>query len=226
MSASITKATSSKTDETLSQSYHQKEIIMTTKLSRLYDTDDDAQRVVADLKRAGIPDDDISLIANSGDGSETMADTSEATSTGAGLGAVVGGGAGLLAGLGVMAIPGVGPIVAAGWMASTLTGIVAGAASGAAAGGIVGALTDSGLDERDAHVYAESIRRGGSMVIVKTTDMNQAVAESILDGHSSVYLPDRRSAYESDGWDGFDEKRGPYVPGATRPWLRDGSRPM
>jgi hypothetical protein len=191
---------------------------MTTNLSRLYDTNAEAQRVMAELKNAGIPGDDISLIANGEDGSEVTTDVAEGASTGAGLGAAVGGGAGLLAGLGVMAIPGVGPIVAAGWMAATLTGLVAGAVTGAAAGGMVGALTNSGVDERDAHVYAESIRRGGAMVIVKTGEMNRGVAEAVLDRHASVPVADRRSAYEDEGWDGFDEKRGPYMPpGGTAP---------
>jgi uncharacterized membrane protein len=191
---------------------------MTTNLSRLYDTNAEAQRVVADLKNAGVPDGDISLIANHGEGSETMTDTASAASTGAGLGAAVGGGAGLLAGLGIMAIPGVGPIVAAGWMAATLTGVVAGAATGAAAGGIVGAFTDNGVDTQDAHVYAESIRRGGSMVLVKTDEMRRAVAETVLDRHTSVTVADRRSMYEGEGWEGFDEKRGPYTaPDATMP---------
>lgn len=185
---------------------------MTTNLSRLYDTNAEAQRVVADLRNAGIPDDDISLIANSGEGSETMSDASDGASTGAGVGAAVGGGAGLLAGLGVMAIPGVGPVVAAGWMAATLTGLVAGALTGAAAGGIVGALADSGIDERDAHVYAESIRRGGSMVLVKTSDAHLTIAETILDRHASVAISDRRSVYEGEGWTAFDDKRGPYTP--------------
>ncbi len=184
---------------------------MTTNLSRLYDTNAEAQRVVADLKTAGIPNDDISLIANHGEGSETMADTATAAGTGAGVGAAVGGGAGLLAGLGVMAIPGVGPIVAAGWMAATLTGMIAGAATGAAAGGIVGALTDSGVNEHDAHVYAESIRRGGSLVLVKTDDVRRADVEAVLNRHSSVTVADRRSMYEGEGWNAFDDKRGPYV---------------
>lgn len=185
---------------------------MTTNLSRLYETNAEAQRVMDELKTAGIPVGDISLIANGDDDSQTTSDASEDAQAGAGLGAAVGGGAGLLAGLGVMAIPGVGPIVAAGWLAATLTGIVAGAATGAAAGGIIGALTDSGVDERDAHVYAESIRRGGSMIVVKTSEINRGVAEAVLERHASVPVADRRSHYESEGWDGFDEKRGPYTP--------------
>jgi uncharacterized membrane protein len=182
---------------------------MSTNLSRLYDTSAEAERVAADLKNVGIPSEDISIIAT--DGNDTMMDESgNAASTGAGVGATIGGGAGLLAGLGVMAIPGVGPVVAAGWMAATLTGAVAGALTGAAAGGIVGALTDNGIDERDAHVYAESIRRGGSMVLVKTREINRMVAETVLDRHSSVSVADRRSTYEDEGWSSFDETRGSH----------------
>ncbi len=185
---------------------------MTTNISRLYDTNAEAQRVKDELKSAGIPSDDISVIANGTPGYESASEAAESATTGAGVGAALGGGAGLLTGLGVMAIPGVGPIVAAGWMAATLTGLVAGAATGAAAGGIVGALTDSGVDERDAHVYAESLRRGGSMIIVKSSEMNRGVAETVLDRHISVRVADRRVAYEDGGWDGFDENGGPYTP--------------
>jgi uncharacterized membrane protein len=194
---------------------------MTTNLTRLYDTDAEAQRVMADLKNAGIPGDDISVIANTGQNAQAGSDSAGSTSVGAGLGAAVGGGAGLLAGLGVMAIPGVGPIVAAGWMAATMTGLVAGAATGAAAGGIVGAFTDSGVEEADAHVYAESIRRGGSLVLVRTDELRRAVAETVLDRHPSVAVSDRRSSYQGEGWDGFDETRGPYMKPGAPDSLRD-----
>jgi hypothetical protein len=184
---------------------------MTTNISRLYDTNAKAQLVMADLKTAGIPDDDISLIANSGEGAESMPDAAEGAASGAGIGAAVGGGAGLLTGLGIMAIPGVGPIVAAGWIAATMTGLVAGAVTGAAAGGIVGALTDNGVDERDAHVYAEAIRRGGSLVLVRTDDERRMAVENVLDRHAPVALAERRTMYEGEGWKGFDAKSEPYA---------------
>ncbi len=188
---------------------------MTTNLSRLYDTRAEAQTVMADLRNAGIPGDDISVVANGSDAFEPILEATGAAAAGATVGAALGGGAGLLAGLGIMAIPGVGPIVAAGWLAATLTGMVAGAATGAAAGGIVGALTDNGIDEHDAHVYAESIRRGGSLVLVKTDELRRAVAETVLDRHASVTVAERRSAYQGEGWNSFDEKLGPYVPSDT-----------
>ena len=67
---------------------------------------------------------------------------------------------GLLTGLGLMAIPGVGPVVAAGWLVATL----AGAAAGGVTGGAVGALTEAGISKDEADVYAEGLRRGGAVV--------------------------------------------------------------
>ncbi len=109
-----------------------------------------------------------------------------------------------------MAIPGVGPVVAAGWLAATAAGAVAGAVVGGAAGGIVGALTDSGVDERDAHVYAEGVRRGGTLVTAKVDDARAWEAEVILQRSNWVDLPARRTTYEGQGWTSFDDKADPY----------------
>src|SRR6185437_13482826 len=98
---------------------------------------------------------------------DTESKAASGAGTGATTGAVLGGGAGLLAGLGMLAIPGVGPVVAAGWLVATLAGAGAGAAVGAAAGGLVGSLTAAGVPEREAHVYAEGVRRGSSLVTVR-----------------------------------------------------------
>lgn len=178
-------------------------------LTRVYDTYAHAQRVVADLESAGVPASDISLVANKYV-SEKYADVEEtsAAGTGAGLGAAVGGGAGLLAGLGMLAIPGIGPVVAAGWLASTALG----AAAGAATGGLIGALVGTGVDERDAEVYAESVRRGGTMVTVRTADADLSSISAIMDRHSPVDPQARRSEYQSGGWSSFDPAAEPYKP--------------
>src|SRR5215207_11281083 len=144
-----------------------------TTISRLYNDYDTGARVVAELERSGIPHDDISIIANQegggfvGDGSKRVDrdadgtdDRAEGAATGAGIGATIGGLGGLLAGLGMLAIPGIGPVVAAGWLAST----AAMAAAGGATGGLIGALTQSGIGEDDAHVHTEGVRRGGTLV--------------------------------------------------------------
>lgn len=103
----------------------------------LFDNYDDASSAVAKLEASGVPHSDISIVANNAkdrvhrDGSKAADDAAG----GAGLGAAIGGAGGLLAGLGLMAIPGVGPVVAAGWLAATAVGAVGGAVVGGAAGG-------------------------------------------------------------------------------------------
>jgi len=130
---------------------------------------------------------------------EPVVDTDEAASgagTGATIGTVLGGGAGLLAGIGALAIPGLGPIVAAGWLVAALTG----AGAGAAAGGLLGSLTGAGVEERDAHVYSEGVRRGGSLVTVRTDDARAAEAEAIMARYNPVDSTTREADYRAGGW--------------------------
>lgn len=148
-------------------------------IAHVYDTYAEASRVVSQLEAAGVPSDDISLISGekgAGEagaditGTRTDGDVEQGTATGAGtgatLGTVLGGGAGLLAGLGSLAIPGVGPIVAAGWLVATLTG----AGIGAAAGGLAGSLIGAGVSEADAQSYSEGVSRGGTLVTVRADE--------------------------------------------------------
>ncbi len=174
---------------------------MTVTINRVYDSYWRAQQAVAKLKAAGIPESDISLVANRHVSAEhaNVSDASGAAS-GAGVGAAVGGGAGLLAGIGLLAIPGLGPVVAAGWLAATAVGAI----GGAVAGGLVGALVKAGVPEEDAHVYSESIRRGGTMITVRTSESNQSAANAALDSFSPVDIPARRTEYQKTGWTGFD----------------------
>ncbi|KQU74449.1 hypothetical protein ASC75_20695 [Aminobacter sp. DSM 101952] len=183
----------------------------------LFDTYSDAKTAVGELARAGIDHDDISIVASNADGSYDRStgdvDTGEAAGAGAGIGALVGGTGGLLTGLGVMAIPGVGPVVAAGWLAATAAGAAAGALAGGAAGGIIGALTDSGVSSDDAHVYAEGVRRGGTLVTARVSDGDQeSLARSILQNSNWVDINQRRASYAEGGWDSFDETADPFSP--------------
>ena len=116
-------------------------------ITKVYDHYEQAQKAVRDLESVGIRSSEISLVANKSVSEQhtNVADASEA-GTGAGIGAVVGGTAGLLTGLGLLAIPGLGPVVAAGWLATTAVGAVAGGATG----GILGALVSAGVPE-DMH---------------------------------------------------------------------------
>jgi hypothetical protein len=177
----------------------------------LFDTYSDAEAAVANLEAAGISSNDISIVSNNGDGRyKDDSDAAEGAGTGAGIGAGVGGAGGLLAGLGLLAIPGVGPVVAAGWLAATAAGAVAGAVVGGATGGLIGALTDSGVSEADAHVYAEGVRRGGTLVTARVDEARQAEAEAILKGSNWVDPVARRRNYEEGGWKGFDPALDPY----------------
>jgi hypothetical protein len=169
--------------------------------TRVYDSYDQARQVVAALEEIGVPAGDISLVANRNVDQTYVRDeddNSEAA-TGAGIGAALGGTAGLLAGLGILAIPGLGPVVAAGWLAATAVGAVAGGATG----GLVGALVDAGTSEADAHVYSESVRRGGSLVTVKTS-FDPTEVQEVLDGYDPVDPAARRKEYESAGWKEYD----------------------
>ncbi len=182
----------------------------------LFTTYDRASVAVSDLKAAGIPADDISILANSPSHVDATADylsTDESVAhiagdaeAGVAAGAVLGGAGGLLAGLGILAIPGIGPVVAGGWLVAAALGAATGAVFGLAAGGIVGALTEAGVPERDAHAYAEAVRRGGSLVTARVDAAHVAVAESILHHSDGVDISRRRQEYEEEGWSGFDDE--------------------
>jgi len=180
----------------------------------LFDTYDDARDAVKALEDASVPSDQISIVSRKG-GKEDVegqgSNAAEGAGTGAGIGAVAGGAGGLLAGLGMLAIPGVGPVVAAGWLAATAAGAAAGAVVGGAAGGIVGAMIESGISEKDAHVYAEALRRGGSVVVAKVDDNKALEAQTILTNLQPVDLERRRTDYVNEGWSRFDERAAPYT---------------
>ena len=189
---------------------------MTVTISRLYDNPNDAQKAVRRLEAAGVPHSDISIVANNSDSwfstdkkvdrdRDGVDDRAESAGKGAGIGAGVGGTAGLLAGLGLLAIPGLGPVVAAGWLAATAVG----AAAGAATGGIVGALTEAGVSKEDAHSYAEGVRRGGSLVSARVADADRARFDAMLN-ESAVNLRDRSAAWQKSGWKSFDPASQPY----------------
>lgn len=114
--------------------------------------------------------------------------------------------------IGIMAIPGVGPVVAAGWLAATAAGAAAGAVAGGAAGGLIGAMTESGVSEEHAHVYAEGVRRGGTLVTARVEDGLYADAEAILRQSNWVDPDVRRAAYIEQGWTRFDDTLDPYGP--------------
>lgn len=140
-----------------------------------------ADRAVDDLRQKGFTNNEISIVAKEatarggqgggagrGGGGEFNDNISDGTLTGGAIGGV----AGLLAGAGALAIPGVGPILAAGPIAAGLTGAVT--------GGIAGGLLDLGIPEARGRHYEEEVKRGGILAVVKTDDKKVSEAAMIL----------------------------------------------
>jgi uncharacterized membrane protein len=177
----------------------------------LYNTFTDAQRAVETAVNAGIDRADVSLIANdtSGDYKVYVGDYKEgdATASGAVGGAAVGGAIGLLAGLGALAIPGVGPVIAAGPLLSALVG----AGVGAATGGLAGSLVDVGVSQEEAQYYTEGVRRGGTLLSVNAPDERAHEIAHLLDHAGAVDVHERASDWRDRGWSGYDENAEPYT---------------
>ncbi|HEX9018951.1 MAG TPA: hypothetical protein VF806_07175, partial [Anaerolineaceae bacterium] len=125
--------------------------------------------------------------------------------TGAGIGAVLGGLGGLLVGLGALAIPGIGPVLAAGPIITTL----AGAGVGAVTGGIIGALAELGIPEEHANLYAEGIRRGGTLVAVRASDETADRARMLMNRFNPVDIENRSQNWRKEQWQGFDQQGQP-----------------
>lgn len=169
----------------------------------LFDDMAQAKKAAMDLENAGVPHNDISLVANN-EGGKYAATDSDAAPTVSGhaighdaiVGAEVGGVAGLLLGLTGFAIPGLGWIAGAGWLMATILG----AGTGAVIGGLVGALTHVGVPHDDAAHYNEGVRRGGTLVAVKAQDdMAYRVAE-ILGDNGAADIDERATQYKNDGY--------------------------
>lgn len=126
-----------------------------------------AERAVEALHDEGFTEDEISVIAKDTRGGDSQNDggmdsVADGMAWGGGLGAL----GGLLAGIGALTIPGIGPIVAAGPLAATL--------SGAVAGGIGGGLLDMGIPEDRGREYEEDVKQGRILCIVETDDEDRS----------------------------------------------------
>lgn len=165
-----------------------------------FDSLDSAQRVADALRALGIQSGDISLVANdvrgrqsnplSGVSSPAGAaaaagtpdqSTAEAVGQGAAAGSAIGGVAGLSATLVGITVPGIGPLVAAGSIATAL----AGAGIGAVAGGLVGGLRHLGVPEPQAEAFADAVGRGAALVAVRIDDACADEVAALMHGHGA-----------------------------------------
>lgn len=156
---------------------------MTTTLTSVYETYQDAIATVRELQAANVPDEEISVISNQPgqQDSETTVRTDNnmaesGAASGAAIGGTLGGATGLLAALGTFTIPGIGPVIGAGWLLATSVG----AAVGASAGGVLGALIGAGVSKDQAHIYVESLRQGGTLVSARVSDDQTEEVRSIM----------------------------------------------
>jgi uncharacterized protein (TIGR02271 family) len=134
----------------------------------LFDDQPAAERGIQALKAAGFSEQQIGVAVRDKQRQQELTEgtgtqAAEGAATGAVGGGVLGGVVGLLAGVGALAIPGIGPIIAGGALASTL----AGAGIGAAAGGLIGALAGMGVPEEDARHFERGFQEGGVLVTVQ-----------------------------------------------------------
>lgn len=188
---------------------------MTKTITRVYDDYASAEETVRELMGAGLGASHIGIVASNADGwhrpgassvspihdkdRDGKDDRAEGAATGGGVGAIIGGAAGAAAGLGMIAIPGIGPVVAAGWLAA----LAAGAVGGGVAGGLIGALVESGTSRENAELYAEALRRGGAIVTAKVSDDDEKQFAAIMD-HRCYDVSDRATAWRDEGWTGYD----------------------
>ena len=158
-----------------------------TAVFAIYSTREEVERAADLLARSGFPVADISVLlpetlGTKDMGAEKATKAPEGATAGAGAGAVLGGTLGLLAGIGSLAIPGVGPLIAAGPIMAALAGV----GVGGAVGGVTGALIGMGIPEYEAKRYEGRLQKGGILLSVHCdTSQEINLAKEILERTSA-----------------------------------------
>jgi hypothetical protein len=183
---------------------------MTKTVVALYDDISMARHVVSDLVSAGIARENISLVANDVHGDydrldkNPMAKEHVGAVEGSVFGAAVGALTGMLVALGAAIIPGIGPVIVAGPLASALAGGLTGAVAGGATGGIVGGLLALDIPENEASLYAEGVRRGGTLVTATVNDDLVNSVEDVMRRHNPIDVDRRAEGWKQTGWNTFN----------------------
>ena len=200
----------------------------------------DAEVAVRELRDSGFPMDRVSVVGRDTDRANELTDigtgdhlgdrskqvahdtqADEGARKGAVAGGTLGGLTGLLVGLGALAIPGIGPVMLGGALATALATTISGGAIGAAAGGLVGALVGLGIPEDRARVYNDRVSRGDYLVIVDGSEEEVRRAESIL-SHRGIQ---EWGIYDAAGSENADRATypagAPYPSGETTATRRD-----
>ena len=202
-------------------------------VSRLYERLEDALAAADDLIAAGFDPASISVISPRSSqslGFDAMDDMTiqddpdsmaAAAAIGASVGAALGGTTGLLMGLGLLIIPGIGPAMAIGPLASAIAGL----SLGGATGGIAGALSRAGVPPLDSNEYSLALRRGESLVFLQVPAERMIEAGSILDRHGAIRMANSRAERLEGGHERRVQDFGPAFR-AGRPGDRRRGRPV
>src|SRR5690242_11763155 len=166
----------------------------------LYDDFEDAVHAVKALEEAGFQHEDLSLVANNAGQRWGEAHALRQSDAAEGSARTTGAGPGLLASLDSHAVPGVGPVLAAGAVPGT-----------GAAEGLVGGLGKMGVPEQQAHTYAEGVRRGGAIITARVPADQAERATGILERHHAADIEERREAWQRGGWRSFDAGAEPWT---------------
>lgn len=186
----------------------------------LFDDLGQARDVVQALSRTGIPAADVNLVAHAN--AEEYAryfdpsgnyvpnievEPQDSVTNNAGIGAMVGALGGLLVGLAWLTVPGIGPVLAAGPLATALVA----AGTGTVIGGVLGGLSGLGVDEPTAALYSEGVRRGGSLVVVQTDLVSAPSVVRTLKEFGAIDLEERVGNWRARGWERFDPQAPVYT---------------
>lgn len=189
-------------------------------LVALYNRQADALDAASELEAAGVDLGDISLIGPRGGesrSSDPMNSAAEDTAEGALIGAALGGSTGFLASLVVFALPGLGPVVAGGWLLTALGS----AGLGASAGSLVGALAGAGISDTDAETYAEGVQRGIALLTVRTDEIGVPLVREILEAHDPLDPDEHETLWRQEGWSGPCRRQSPREQGAVQVGSRE-----
>lgn len=165
----------------------------------LFDDAAEAQSVVQDLVALGVARANISVMAARSEDTvraDVPDDDGANVVAGAGIGAALGGIGGLLVGLAVLPIPGLGPVIAAGPIATTLAGVGIGAATGS----VLGAMAEIGVPAEHAHYYAEGMRRGATFVSAGIDESAVERVTEVMSRHNAVDIHERAAEWRQSGW--------------------------
>jgi hypothetical protein len=178
-----------------------------SRVTAIFDDHAKAERAVTALRRISVPDAHLSVIARRVDDVEVEGKHGDSAGARVGKGALAGAGVGAIFGLAAALIPGVGPFITAGALASTLGATGGAAAVGAIVGGtsgaIAGALSRAGYSHEEAAYYGPAVERGGVLVAAETDASSESAVRSILSEHGGRTYS-RQSTVEREAARGED----------------------